>query len=138
MRPDVLAKHGLQIVDGGFEMSETDTAPACKHEQFGSKVRVIRLEGLEEFRADIQLKCTQCDMPFRFLGISTDDEMQPGIPGVTADGLRCLLPIAARDEVELIESPIAPVELPKLIVPGDDVFLRIGEQARKVGYRHQG
>ena len=41
----------------------------CKHEKFVAQVNVNRLEDSGRFCADVTVKCTQCNTPFRFLGL---------------------------------------------------------------------
>ncbi len=44
---------------------------SCKHEDFKANVAVARLEDSGRFVAEITIVCTQCDTPFRFLGLKT-------------------------------------------------------------------
>lgn len=48
------------------------TVSTCKHEHFAAEVAVQRLgEGddvIKNFVAEIQIKCSQCDQPFHFVG----------------------------------------------------------------------
>jgi len=41
----------------------------CKHENFVAAVDVSRLEDVGRFVADVRIKCAQCDVPMRFLGL---------------------------------------------------------------------
>ena len=42
----------------------------CKHETFSANVAVNRLEDSGRFLAEITVSCSQCEMPFRFLGLT--------------------------------------------------------------------
>lgn len=41
----------------------------CKHEQFGAKVEVNRLENIGAFMADVTVTCLDCGTPFQFVGL---------------------------------------------------------------------
>ena len=48
---------------------------SCKHLEFNSEVKVTRIEdpndpeNVIDYRADIQITCALCGMPFRFIGL---------------------------------------------------------------------
>lgn len=42
---------------------------ACEHEDFEVDAKVIRLSDSGRFTMDVRVKCTQCEHPFRFLGL---------------------------------------------------------------------
>jgi hypothetical protein len=65
----------------------------CAHEQFQANVKVARLEDTGKFMAEITVRCTQCDEPFRFLGVPA--------------GLSFDRPTASIDDLEL-HAPIEP------------------------------
>lgn len=41
----------------------------CEHENFDAHVAVNRLEDVHKFAADITIKCLDCGLSFRFLGL---------------------------------------------------------------------
>lgn len=41
----------------------------CKHMDFAANVAVARLEDSGRFNAEIQVRCKDCNTPFRFLGL---------------------------------------------------------------------
>jgi hypothetical protein len=41
----------------------------CKHENFECHVDVNRIEDIGRFTADVRIKCSQCNLPFEFVGI---------------------------------------------------------------------
>ena len=65
----------------------------CMHENFRTDVRVVRLEDSGRFVAEIAIRCTDCDGPFRFIGLQA---------GMRFDG-----PTVSIDELEL-HAPIEP------------------------------
>jgi len=66
---------------------------SCKHEEFGAKVTVQRLEDTGRFYADITVWCARCNLPFHFL--------------TQILGLRLEEPAASADRTEL-RCPIMP------------------------------
>ena len=42
---------------------------SCKHENHRAAVTVWRLSDTGRFTADITIKCSECGLPFRFLGL---------------------------------------------------------------------
>lgn len=64
---------------------------SCKHMEFDASVRVARIDDVGRFVAEVKVHCTQCGVPFQFIGI------QPGFdyehPTVRLDGLEADLPI---------------------------------------------
>lgn len=65
----------------------------CAHEEFHTDVKVTRLEDSGKFIAEIQVKCLQCNEPFRFVGLPA--------------GLAFDRPTVSIDELEL-HAPIEP------------------------------
>jgi hypothetical protein len=63
----------------------------CKHENFHAKVAVARLEDIGGFMAEITIKCSQCDLPFQFLGLEPGLDMQGA--RVSIDGLEANIAI---------------------------------------------
>ena len=41
----------------------------CKHENFRVDANVARLEDVGAFSVDLRIKCTDCDMPFEWVGL---------------------------------------------------------------------
>lgn len=52
----------------------------CQHEGFHANIDVAKIEDTGEFCASISIKCTQCDQPFKFLGLQ---------PGLIQGGASC-------------------------------------------------
>lgn len=63
----------------------------CAHKDFSAWVNVFRLEDTGRFSADIRIKCSECDEPFRFLGVPGG--LSPYEPRVSIDGLELRAPI---------------------------------------------
>jgi hypothetical protein len=42
---------------------------SCTHQDFDAHVTVNRLEDIHKFHAGVTIKCAECGMPFRFLGL---------------------------------------------------------------------
>lgn len=66
----------------------------CQHMQFKASVNVNRLEDVGKFTADVTIECSDCGLPFEFLG------MEPGSsfthPRVSIDGTEARMPIGPR------------------------------------------
>lgn len=66
----------------------------CQHMDFKALVTVSRLEDIGQFMADVTIECSECGLPFEFLG------MEPGSsfthPRVSIDGAEARMPIAPR------------------------------------------
>ncbi len=71
----------------------------CAHENFYCHAAVNRIVDTGRFSADITIKCSQCDEPFRFIGVQA---------GVTWDRPACSI-----DGLEL-RAPIEPQGTPRL------------------------
>ena len=89
------------------EMPLTSEILGCPHSKFAANVTILFLQDLEEYRADVRIKCAACDMPFRFLGIASTEDIQAGVPVISPDGLRCALPIIAMIEEVSEVTPLA-------------------------------
>ena len=68
----------------------------CQHEHFAASVTVNRLEDVRKFAADVTIRCTDCNTPFRFLGLPAGLRM--GGAAVSFDGTEARLAIAPLDE----------------------------------------
>lgn len=66
----------------------------CKHEDFKASVGVARLEDSGGFMAEIRIHCTQCGLPFQFLGLEPGLDMQGA--RVSIDGLEANIAIAPK------------------------------------------
>lgn len=64
---------------------------SCKHETFHACVKVARLEDSGGFMAEITVKCSQCDLPFQFLGLEPGLDLQGA--RVSIDGLEANIAI---------------------------------------------
>ena len=68
----------------------------CLHPDFKAEVRVGRLsenEGgpINGFTADVKITCTQCQLPFRFIGLAAGNHYAE--PRVSIDGTELRAPI---------------------------------------------
>ncbi len=65
---------------------------ACEHHDFFAQVNIARIEDLTPiaFYADVTIKCTECNLPFHFVGVS-DFGLSPDKPCLNPDSteLRC-------------------------------------------------
>lgn len=64
---------------------------SCKHMNFFTSVRVARVEDIGRFVAEIEIRCTECDTPFQFLGVPPGFNYRA--PTVSIDGLELNAPI---------------------------------------------
>ena len=74
----------------------------CKHENFLADVQVNRLpetEGgpVKRYCADVRIKCTDCDLPFRFIGLPAGLDLNGAATSIDATEAR--LAIAPKGEV---------------------------------------
>lgn len=67
---------------------------ACKHEQFMADVAVNRFEDTGGFMAEVRIKCSQCELPFEFLGLEPGYDNQGA--RVSLDGQEALLAIVPK------------------------------------------
>lgn len=65
---------------------------ACEHGDFAASVTVNRLEDSGRFEADVRITCTQCGVPFRFLGLPAGVDLNGA--AVSVDGTEARLAIA--------------------------------------------
>lgn len=86
---------------------------ACSHESFGANVAVNRIEDKGAFMADVQIGCTQCGLPFHFIGVPL--------------GLSYARPMASVDCTEL-RVPIGP----GAVRPGASGTMRFETEVRSV------
>jgi hypothetical protein len=65
---------------------------SCQHEDFEGRCDVKRLTDVGQFLMEVQVACTQCGTPFRFLGLPPG--LRFGAPTVSLVGTTAHLPIA--------------------------------------------
>jgi len=81
---------------------------ACQHDQFRADVAVHRLTESDGgpvrcFMADVRIKCMQCGLHFRFMGLPFG--MSAAQPMLSADGLELRAPIEPAHVPELLGVP---------------------------------
>lgn len=64
----------------------------CQHQHFNATVKVIHLEDTGRYTTDIRIVCTQCELPFHFLGLPCGSAYDR--PMVSADACELRAPIA--------------------------------------------
>lgn len=69
----------------------------CKHESFACEVNVNRLEDVSRFTADVRIRCNQCGVPFRFIGLPAGVDINGA--AVSVDGCEARLAVAPKGEV---------------------------------------
>lgn len=74
-----------------------NTGSPCQHESFEVSCNVSRLSeeeggGISHFQADIKLKCHDCNLPFRFLGLDRGVSFRR--PMIDTEALELRAPIA--------------------------------------------
>lgn len=69
----------------------------CVHMNFTANVTVNRLEDNGQFNADVTIKCAECGIPFRFLGLPMGMNLQGA--AVSVDGLEARLAILPQARV---------------------------------------
>lgn len=73
-----------------------DTTTKCPHMNFDANVRVCRLEDSGRFNAEIQIKCVECQKPFRFLGLKVGLDTAGAM--MSPDGKEARIAIVPVDE----------------------------------------
>jgi hypothetical protein len=63
----------------------------CAHEQFEAHAVINRLEDTGRFAVDLTVKCSQCTLPFHFIGLPGG--LAPDYPTCSVDRLEARLPI---------------------------------------------
>lgn len=69
----------------------------CEHKNFSADVVVNRLEDTGRFNADVKIRCTDCDTPFRFIGLPAGLDLNGA--AVSVNGEEGRFAIAPRGEV---------------------------------------
>lgn len=70
---------------------------SCKHENFLADVQVNRIENVGKFQADVRIKCVDCGVPFRFIGLPCGLDMNGA--AVSVDGCEGRFAVAPKGEV---------------------------------------
>jgi len=86
-----------------------DTEP-CSHFDFAAEVKVLRHEDTGGFTAEIEIHCTKCGEPFRFLGLPAG--MLNGRPSCSVTGLMLIAPIEPQGVPQLASG--ARYEMPRI------------------------
>lgn len=76
------------------------TPAHCEHHAFAVIARVNHMEDTGNIVAEIQIRCTDCDESFRFLGV-TDAGLLWDRPSVSMDELTLNVPIEPQGQVRL-------------------------------------
>lgn len=87
-------------------MSEQTT---CKHEHFTASVNVGRLSHkdngpIKGYTAEVQIKCAQCGLPFRFVGLECGSSQVA--PKVSANAQELRAPIEPAYAQEILGIPL--------------------------------
>jgi len=69
----------------------------CQHTNFHADVDVTRIEDTGQFTADVRIKCDDCKVPMRFLGLPAGLDLNGA--AVSVDGTEARLSIAPKGEV---------------------------------------
>jgi len=70
---------------------------SCPHEIFDCNCNVANIEDVGRFMIDVTVKCAQCGVPFRFIGLPAGLDMNGA--SVSIDACEARLAIAPKDEV---------------------------------------
>lgn len=68
----------------------------CEHRSFECDVIVNRIEDVGRFMADVRVKCVECGVPFRFIGLPAG--LDYNSPCVSVDGTEGRFPIHPKGE----------------------------------------
>lgn len=72
----------------------------CEHKDFSAEVDVSRLEDTGRFMADVRIKCADCGLPFRFIGLPCGVDVNGA--AVNINGQEAHLSIAPHNEVRSV------------------------------------
>lgn len=72
----------------------------CEHRNFEANVNVNRIEDVGRFAADVSIRCADCGVPFRFLGLPSGVDLNGA--AVSVNGEEARLAIAPRGEVATV------------------------------------
>jgi len=81
----------------------------CEHHNFAGKVSVYRLTRGDDgpvtgYTADVTIRCADCNLPFRFLGMQAGSH--PSEPRVSVDGQELRAPLEPAYVTEILGHPI--------------------------------
>jgi hypothetical protein len=68
----------------------------CEHKDFHVHAAINRLEDIGRFAADITIRCTECNLPFQFLGLPGGLHLDS--PTCSVDATEARLPIVPYGE----------------------------------------
>ncbi len=71
--------------------------PKCEHQSFECNCAVNRIEDTGRFNMDVTVKCVDCGVPFRFIGLPTGLDMNGA--AVSVDGTEGRFAIAPKGQV---------------------------------------
>ena len=85
------------------------TVTTCQHENFFADVSVARLTDKDDgpvtgYSAHVHIKCSQCGLPFRFLGLSAGSHFAE--PRVSVDATELRAPLEPAHVVEICGMPL--------------------------------
>lgn len=72
----------------------------CEHKDFEANVAINRLEDTGQFAADVRIRCTECNLPFQFIGLPCGLNAEGA--AVSADATEARLAIVPYDEANTI------------------------------------
>lgn len=91
MPPD--QQRGHECAPGeGKPFAQNEMQKLCPHPEFFAIVNVARIEDRKEFVCEVQVQCTRCGNPFKFLGVPGG--YNPMAPACSVDACELLAPIA--------------------------------------------
>ena len=93
-------------------MAESIFRP-CVHPEFETRARIVRLTDTEGgpvtgYKADIQICCAKCQLPFRFIGLSAGSS--PSYPTISLLGDELRAPIEPAADAPTWDEPTARME----------------------------
>lgn len=68
----------------------------CEHQNFHVKAEVNRLEDTKQFNMDLTVTCSDCNLPFEFLGLACGLDLQGAM--VSIDGQTARLAIIPKGQ----------------------------------------
>lgn len=80
-------------------MTATDEQRACPHAETGAEVRVIRLEDVGRWCAEVEINCSRCGLRFRFIGVPSGIAWDR--PTASIDATTLIAPIEPETETRL-------------------------------------
>jgi hypothetical protein len=69
----------------------------CQHEDFKVEADVTRLSDSGRYTMDVRVRCTQCNLPFRFIGLPAGLDLNGA--ATSADATEARLAIAPKGQV---------------------------------------